>query len=60
MNSLERRRLVRGNIVDSMTKAAISKSHRQRTEAVKSLRKAMAANRNAAAPSETVSCPRTS
>jgi hypothetical protein len=44
MNSLERRRLVKGQVIDvKVAKAAVCASKRQRAEAAKSLRKAMAA-----------------
>lgn len=44
MNTLERRRLVRAQVIDvKVAKAAVSASKRQRAEAVKVLRKDMAA-----------------
>ena len=44
MNTLERRRIVRGQVIDvSIAKAAINKSRRQRVDATKKLRNAMAA-----------------
>ena len=44
MNTLERRRLVKGQVVDvKVAKAAVNASRRQRAEAAKVLRKDMAA-----------------
>ena len=46
MNTLERRQIVRGQVIDvSVAKAAVNKSRRERAEAAKKLRKAMAASR---------------
>jgi hypothetical protein len=46
MNTLERRRLVKGQVIDvKVAKAAVNASKRQRDEAAKALRKAMAAQR---------------
>ena len=60
MNTLERRQIVRGQLIDvSIAKAAINKSRRQRADAAKKLRKAMAASHFASTiKSETVSYPR--
>jgi hypothetical protein len=60
MNTLERRRIVRGNVIDvSIAKTAINKSRRQRVEAAKKLHKAMVANHFASSnKAETVSYPR--
>lgn len=58
MNTLERRQVVRGHVIDaSIAKAAINKSRRERAEAAKKLRKAMAASRFASSKPETVSYP---
>ena len=44
MNTFERRRLVKGQVIDvKVAKAAVNASRRQRAEAAKALRKAMAA-----------------
>jgi predicted DNA-binding protein (UPF0251 family) len=44
MNTLERRRLVKAHVIDvKVAKAAVNVSRRQRAEAVKVLRKKMAA-----------------
>ena len=49
MNTLQRRQIAKGQIIDvSIAKAAVHKSQRQRIEAAKSLRKAMAAGQFAA------------
>lgn len=49
MNTLERRQLVKGQIIDiAIAKTPISKSRRQRAEAAKKLRKDLAASRFAA------------
>ena len=46
MNTLQRRQLAKDQIIDiSIVKAAIHKSQREQAEAVKSLKKAMAAGR---------------
>lgn len=60
MNTLERRRIVRSHVIDvSIAKVAINKSRRQRADAAKKLRKAMAASHFASTiQSETVSYPR--
>ncbi|HMN43590.1 MAG TPA: hypothetical protein PKE27_03420 [Povalibacter sp.] len=60
MNTLERRQIVRSHVIDvSVAKAAINKSRRQRADAAKKLRQAMAAKHFASTiKSETVSYPR--
>lgn len=59
MNTLKRREIVRGHIIDGVVaKTAISQSRRERKEAAKKLRKAMAASRYAAQHIETISYPR--
>lgn len=58
MNTLERRRLVRGQVIDvAIAKAAVNKSRRQTAEAAKSLRKQMVASRSATLQAETISYP---
>jgi hypothetical protein len=57
MNTLERRQIVRGQVIDVVVaKAAINKSRRERSEAAKKLRKAMAASRSSL-KQETISYP---
>ena len=59
MNTLERRQIVRGQVVDLMVaKTAINKSRRERADAAKKLRKALAASRYAKLRVDTVSYPR--
>jgi len=60
MNTLDRRQIVRSQVIDvSIAKAAINKSRRQRAEATRKLRKAMAASHFASTiKAETVSYPR--
>jgi hypothetical protein len=60
MNTLERRRIVKAQVVDVViAKTAVNKSRRQSAEAIRKLRKAMAAHHFAStAKSETVSYPR--
>ena len=59
MNTFERRRLVKGRVIDvNVAKAAVHESRRQRTEAAKKLRKALAASQAASFQAETVSYPR--
>jgi hypothetical protein len=56
MNTLERRQLVKSRIVDvKVAKAAVNESRRERAEAAKALRKALAANRYASAKPDTIS-----
>ena len=48
MNTLERRQIVRGQIIDlAVAKTSINKSRRERADATKKLRKALAASRYA-------------
>jgi len=59
MNIFERRQLVRGHVIDvTVAKAAVNESRRQRAEAAKKLRKALAAKQAAASQRETISYPR--
>ena len=60
MNALERRRIVKGQVVDvAIAKVAINKSRRERADAVKKLRKEIAASRFiSAVQSESMSLPR--
>lgn len=59
MNTLERRQMVRGQIVDMVVaKAAVNKSRRERADAARKLRKALAASRYAKLRVETISYPR--
>ncbi len=60
MNSLKRRQIIRGQMIDvSIAKTPINKSRRQRVEAAMNLRKVMIASQSVASlKSETVSCPR--
>jgi|ADGO01.1.fsa_nt_gi hypothetical protein len=59
MNTFERRRLVRGRVIDvSIAKTAVHESRRQRAEAAKMLRKALAAKQAASRHPETISYPR--
>ena len=60
MNALERRRIAKSNVIDvSIAKVAINRSRRQRQDAAKKLRKAMAASHFASVvKAETVSYPR--
>jgi hypothetical protein len=61
MNTLERRQLVRGQIIDvAVAKAAINKSRRERAQAAKDLRKAMAKNRFATRRLDSISYPQAS
>jgi hypothetical protein len=58
MNTFERRRLVKGRVIDvTVAKAAVHESRRQRADEAKKLRKALAA-KQAAVHVETVSYPR--
>jgi hypothetical protein len=57
MNTMQRRQIAKGQVIDiSIAKAAIHKSLRQRSEAAKNLRKAMAAGRFAS-NADTVAYP---
>jgi hypothetical protein len=59
MNTLERRQLVRGQVIDvAIAKAAINKSRRERVEAAKLLRKAMAKNQFSTRGVDSISYPR--
>jgi hypothetical protein len=59
MNILERRQIVRGQVIDLMVaKTAINKSRRERADATKKLRKALAASRYAKLRVDTISYPR--
>ena len=60
MNALERRRIVKGQVVDvAVAKVAINRSRRDRADAIKKLRKEIAASRFiSAVQSESVSLPR--
>ena len=59
MNTFERRRLIKGQVIDvTVAKTAVHESRRQRVEAATKLRKALAAKQAAAAQSETISYPR--
>jgi hypothetical protein len=59
MNTLQRREIVKSHIIDvAIAKTGIGQSRRERKEAAKKLRKAMAASRFAAQRGETISYPR--
>ena len=59
MNTLERRQMVRGQVIDLVVaKAAVNKSRRERADAAKKLRKALAASRYAKLRVDTISYPR--
>ena len=59
MNTLERRQIVRGQVIDmAVAKTAINKSRRERADASKKLRKALAASRYAKLRVDTISYPR--
>jgi hypothetical protein len=59
MNTLERRQIARGQVVDLVVaKTAINKSRRERADAAKKLRKALAASRYAKVRVDTISYPR--
>jgi hypothetical protein len=59
MNTLERRQIVRGQVIDlAIAKTAINKSRRERSDAAKKLRKALAASRYAKLRVDTISYPR--
>ena len=58
MNTFERRKFARAQVIDvAVARAAINQSRRERAEAAKKLRKAMAASQYAATQAETVSYP---
>lgn len=59
MNTLERRRMIKGRVIDTaVAKAAVTQSRRDRGEAAKKLQKALAASRSASNQSDTISYPR--
>ena len=59
MNTLERRQIVRGQVIDlAVAKTEINKSRRERADAAKKLRKALAASRYAKLRVDTISYPR--
>ena len=59
MNTFERRRLIKGRVIDvTVAKAGVHESRRERAEAAKKLRKALAAKQAASVQAETVSYPR--
>ena len=59
MNTLERRQIARGQVIDLVVaKAEINKSRRERADAAKKLRKALAASRYAKLRVDTISYPR--
>jgi hypothetical protein len=59
MNTLERRQIARGQVIDlAVAKTSINKSRRERADAAKKLRKALAASRYAKLRVDTISYPR--
>ena len=59
MNTLERRQIARGQVIDLVVaKTEINKSCRERADAAKKLRKALAASRYAKLRVDTISYPR--
>lgn len=59
MNTLQRREIVKSQIIDvAIAKADIGQSRRERKDAAKKLRKAMAASRYASQHVDTISYPR--
>ena len=59
MNTLERRQIARGQVIDMVVaKTAVTQSRRERVDAAKKLRKAFAASRYAKLRVETISYPR--
>jgi hypothetical protein len=59
MNTLERRQIARGQIIDlAVAKTSINKSRRESADAAKKLRKALAASRYAKLRVEMISYPR--
>jgi hypothetical protein len=59
MNTLERRQIVRGQVIDiAVAKTAVNQSRRERADAAKKLRKALAASRYAKLRVDTISYPR--
>lgn len=58
VNTLERRRMIKSRIIDiSIAKTSVNASRRERAEAARKLRKALAASRYEAIKAETVSYP---
>lgn len=58
MNTQERRRLVRAHVIDAaIAKAAINKSRRERANAAKDLRKALAQTQYASRRADSISYP---
>lgn len=59
MNTLERRHIVRNQVIDVVVaKAGVNESRRERAEAAKKLRKALAASQFKTGKRETISYPR--
>ncbi|HLS80020.1 MAG TPA: hypothetical protein VK025_01280 [Steroidobacter sp.] len=59
MNTIQRRQLVKGRIVDAhVAKTQVSRSRRERADAGRALRKALAASRTELAARDTISYPR--
>ena len=59
MNTLERRQIVRGQVIDlAVAKTSINKSRRERADAAKKLRKALAASHYSKLRVDTISYPR--
>lgn len=59
MNTLERRQIARGQVIDLVVaKTAINKSRREQADAAKKLRKALAASRYSRLRVDTISYPR--
>jgi hypothetical protein len=59
MNIIERRQIVKGRVIDAVVaKAAVTQSRRERSDATRKLRKALAAHRYASIKSDTISYPR--
>ena len=61
MNTLERRQLVRSQVIDvAVAKAAINKSRRERAKAAKDLRKALAQTQYSSRRADSISYPQAS
>lgn len=59
MNTLERRQIIKGHLIDAVVaKAAVNQSRRKRKEAAKKLHKELAASRYASTQPDTISYPR--
>ena len=59
MNTLERRQIVRGQVIDLVVaKTAVNESRRERADAAKKLRKALVASRYVKLRVDTISYPR--